>query len=47
VAISGEVSGTLSITNNKNTSTYAGSSYGYSINKGDLGNLGAVMTFSY
>jgi len=45
VAISGEISGTLSITNNKNTSTYAGSSYGYSINKGDLGNLGAVMTF--
>jgi len=45
VAISGEISGTLSITNNKNTSTYAGSSYGYSMNKGDLGNLGAVMTF--
>ncbi|WP_336712824.1 OmpP1/FadL family transporter [Chryseobacterium sp. MMO-55] len=45
VAISGEISGTLSITNNKNTSTYAGSSFGYSVNKGDLGNLGAVMTF--
>ncbi|WP_294282485.1 hemin receptor [uncultured Chryseobacterium sp.] len=45
VAISGEISGTLSVTNNKNTSSYAGSSYGYSINKGDLGNLGAVMTF--
>jgi len=45
VAISGEISGTLSLTNNKNTSSYAGSSYGYSINKGDLGNLGAVMTF--
>ena len=45
VAISGEVSGTLSITSNKNTSSFAGSSYGYDINKGDLGNLGAVMTF--
>jgi len=45
VAISGEVSGTLSITSNKNTSSYAGSSYGYTINKGDLGNIGAVMTF--
>lgn len=45
VAISGEVSGTLSITSNKNTSSYAGSSYGYTINKGDLGNVGAVMTF--
>ncbi len=45
VAISGEVSGTLSIMSNKNTSSYAGSSYGYNINKGDLGNLGGVMTF--
>lgn len=45
VAISGEISGTLSITNNKNTSSYLGSSYGYKINKGDLGNVGAVMTF--
>lgn len=45
VAISGEVSGTLSITSNKNTSSYAGSSYAYTINKGDLGNIGAVMTF--
>ncbi|WP_415326414.1 OmpP1/FadL family transporter [Chryseobacterium sp. MMS23-Vi53] len=45
VAISGEISGTLAITNNKNTSSYAGSSYGYSVNKGDLGNVGAVMTF--
>jgi hypothetical protein len=45
VAISGEVSGTLSITSNKNTSSLAGASTGYTINKGDLGNLGAVMTF--
>ena len=45
VAISGEVSGTLSVTSNKNTSSYAGSSYGYTINKGDLGNVGGVMTF--
>jgi hypothetical protein len=45
VAISGEVSGTLSIMSNKNTSSYAGASYGYNINKADLGNVGAVMTF--
>lgn len=45
VAISGEISGTLSITSNKNTSSYAGSSYGYNINNADLGNVGAVMTF--
>ncbi len=45
VAISGEVSGTLSITSNNNTTSYARSSYGYTINKGDLGNIGAVMTF--
>lgn len=45
VAISGEISGTLSIMNNKNTSSLAGSSYGYSLTKGDLGNAGGVMTF--
>ncbi|WP_295233676.1 hemin receptor [uncultured Chryseobacterium sp.] len=45
VAISGEISGTLSLTNNKNTSSLAGSSFEYRINKGDLGNVGAVMTF--
>jgi len=45
VAISGEISGTLSIMSNKNTSSYAGSSYGYTVNKGDLGNVGAVLTF--
>lgn len=45
VAISGEISGTLSITNNKNTSSLAGSSFNYDINKGDLGNIGGIMTF--
>ena len=45
VAISGEISGTLSIMSNKNTSAFGGSSYGYTVNKGDLGNIGAVMTF--
>ncbi|MEY8759397.1 OmpP1/FadL family transporter [Chryseobacterium tongliaoense] len=45
VAISGEVNATLSITSNKNTSSFAGSSYGYNINKGDLGNVGGIMTF--
>jgi hypothetical protein len=45
VAISGEISGTLSLMGNKNTSSYAGSSYSYNTNKGDIGNIGAVMTF--
>lgn len=45
VAISGEVAATLSITSNKNTSSYAGSSVGYKINNGDLANVGGVMTF--
>lgn len=45
VAISGEVSGTLSIMSNKNTSNYAGSSFGYKVNNADLGNVGGVMTF--
>lgn len=45
VAISGEVSGTLSIMSNKNTSTSAGSSFGYKVNNADLGNVGGVMTF--
>ncbi len=45
VAISGEISGTLSVTGNKNTSSFAGSSYSYNTNKGDIGNIGAVMTF--
>lgn len=45
VAISGEVSGTLSIMSNKNTSSYANSSFGYKGNNADLGNVGGVMTF--
>ncbi|WP_228462896.1 OmpP1/FadL family transporter [Chryseobacterium caseinilyticum] len=45
VAISGEVSGTLSVMSNKNTSNYAGSSFGYKVNNADLGNVGGVMTF--
>lgn len=45
VAISGEISGTLSLIGNKNISSYAGSSYSYHTNKGDIGNIGAVMTF--
>ena len=45
VAISGEVSGTLSLTNNKNTGSYVGSSVSYRNNQGDLGNVGGVMTF--
>ncbi|WP_082504580.1 MULTISPECIES: OmpP1/FadL family transporter [unclassified Chryseobacterium] len=45
VAISGEVSGTLSVMSNKNTSSSAGSSFGYKVNNADLGNVGGVMTF--
>ncbi|MBB4804990.1 hypothetical protein HNP38_000262 [Chryseobacterium defluvii] len=45
VAISGEISGTLSVMNNKNTSSLAGSSIKYDINKADIGNVGGVMTF--
>jgi len=45
VAISGEISGTLSVTGNKNTSSYAGASRSYTVNKGDIGNIGATMTF--
>lgn len=45
VAISGEVSGTLSIMGNKNTSSLAGTSASYSNTRGDLGNVGGVMTF--
>ncbi|MCW3161198.1 OmpP1/FadL family transporter [Chryseobacterium oryctis] len=45
VAISGEVSGTLSISNYKNTSTLGNSSLGYNKTQGDIGNIGAVMTF--
>ncbi|KPH13495.1 OmpP1/FadL family transporter [Chryseobacterium sp. ERMR1:04] len=45
VAIAGGVSGTLSIMGNKNTSSLAGSSASYSNTKGDIGNVGGVMTF--
>lgn len=45
VAISGEVSGTLSISGNKNKSTWAGSTIDYSKTNTDLGNIGAVMAF--
>lgn len=45
VAISGEVSGTLSIAGNKNKSTWAGSAVDYSQTNTDLGNVGAVIAF--
>lgn len=45
VAISGEVSGTISITSNKNKASLAGSSLDYNINRGDLGNVGGVAVF--
>lgn len=45
VAIAGDISGTLSITNNKNTSSLNGSSINYSINKVNVGNVNGVATF--
>ncbi|MGG5210313.1 OmpP1/FadL family transporter [Chryseobacterium sp. MIQD13] len=45
VAISGEVSGTLSIAGNKNKSTWAGSTIDYSKTNTDLGNIGGVIAF--
>ncbi|KNB60892.1 hemin receptor [Chryseobacterium sp. Hurlbut01] len=45
VAIAGDVSGTLSLTNNKNTSTLGGSSINYNINKFNVGNVNGVATF--
>lgn len=45
VAISGEVSGTLSVAGNKNKSTWAGSTINYSQTNTDLGNVGAVIAF--
>ncbi len=45
VAIAGDVSATLSITGNKNTSTLAGSAVNYNITKGNIGNAGGVATF--
>ncbi|RXM53626.1 hemin receptor [Chryseobacterium sp. CH25] len=43
VAISGDASGTLSINSNKNTSSLAGSSVKYTVNKTDIGNAGGVI----
>ncbi|AZA82835.1 hemin receptor [Chryseobacterium lactis] len=45
VAISGEVSGTLSISGNKNSSSLGGSTVDYSKTKGDLGNAGGIIAF--
>lgn len=45
VSIASEFSGTLSIQSNKNTTTYAGKSLDYKINKTDLGNIGGIATF--
>ncbi|CAH0155972.1 outer membrane protein transport protein [Chryseobacterium sp. Bi04] len=45
VAISGEISGTLSVAGNKNSSTWAGSTLDYNKTKTDLGNVGGVIAF--
>ena len=45
VAISGEVSGTISIAGNKNKSSWGGTSIDYSETNTDLGNVGGVIAF--
>ncbi len=45
VFITGDVSGTLNIHNSTNTSSLAGRSISYDVNKTDLGQAGAVMVF--
>lgn len=45
VAIAGDVSATLSVEGNKNTSSLAGSSFDYNLTKTNIGNLGGVATF--
>lgn len=45
VSIASEVSGTLFIENNKNTTSYAGKSLDYKVNNTDLGNTGGIAVF--
>lgn len=45
VAISGEVSGTLSVAGNKNSSSWAGATVDYNKTKTDLGNVGGIIAF--
>ncbi|WP_419868266.1 OmpP1/FadL family transporter [Chryseobacterium sp. CT-SW4] len=44
VAIAGDLSVTLSLTNNKNTSSLAGASVGYNVDKFNVGNVSGVAT---
>ena len=45
VSIASEISGTLTISNNKNVTSLAGKSMDFKFNKTDLGNVGGVMAF--
>ena len=45
VSITSEMSGTLAIQNSKNSTSLAGKSLDYKVNKTDLGNVGGVMVF--
>ncbi|MCL8537345.1 hemin receptor [Chryseobacterium gallinarum] len=45
VAISGEISGTLSVMGNKNSSSWAGTTVDYNKTKTDLGNVGGIIAF--
>lgn len=45
VSITSEISGTLAIQSSKNTTSLAGQSLDYKVNRTDLGNVGGVMAF--
>ncbi|MBU4537007.1 MAG: hemin receptor [Bacteroidetes bacterium] len=45
VSIASEISGTLGIESNKNTTSYAGKSLDYKVNNTDLGNVGGTAVF--
>lgn len=45
VSIASEISGTLFIENNKNTTSYAGKTLNYKVNKTNLGNIGGIAAF--
>ena len=45
VSIASEISGTLSLENNKNTTNYVGQSFNNKINSTDIGNIGGIAVF--
>ena len=45
VSVANDLSGTLSIENNKNDSSFGGAKQSYKGNKADLGNIGGIVVF--